>query len=97
MVFFSLDGYTPVTRRGRQTIISPENDDQRINLENVFAANNPDYQSDSNDDQSIHDCSQSVTSDDDSESSLGSTRMINRNELSKKIMTDTSSLITMFI
>ena len=59
--------FTPVIRRGRRPIISPEKSNPRIILDNAFAAIDPSRQSDSDDDQSSQGTIQSVSSDDDSD------------------------------
>lgn len=82
MQFFSLkEGFTPVTRRGRRTTISPDDHNQRINLDDAFAAIDPCHQSNSDDDQSSQDSNQSVTLDDDSEYGIGNMTIINRKGL----------------
>ena len=82
MQFFSLEErFTPVTRKGGRPVISPDDDVQRIRLDNAFAAIDPGHQFDSDDDQSSQDSNQSVTSDDDSENGIGSMMTVNRKEL----------------
>ena len=90
MQFFSLkEGFTPVTRRGRRTTISPDDHNQRINLDNAFAAIDPSCQSDIDDDgdQSSQVTNQSVPSDVDSDYGISTMTITNRKELTDLMTT----------
>ena len=79
--------FTSVIRRGRRPIISPEDSNPPINLDNAFTAIDPSRQSDSNDDQSSQDdqsrqdTNQSISSDDDSDYGISTMTITIRKEI----------------
>ena len=62
-------------------MISPDNSNPRINLDNAFAAIDPSRQSDSDDDQSSQDTNQSVSLDDDSDYGISTMTITIRKEI----------------
>ena len=73
--------FTPVIRRGRRPIISPDHSYPHINLDNTFAAIDPSRKSVSNDNQSSQDPNQSVSFDDDSDYGISTMTITIRKEI----------------
>ena len=90
LCFLTLDKeFTPVIRKGRRPILSPEDSNPRINLDNAFAAIDPSCQSDIDDDgdQSSQVTNQSVPSDVDSDYGISTMTITNRKELTDLMTT----------
>ena len=80
--FLMLDKeFIPVIRRGRRPIISPEDSNPRIHLDNAFAAIDQSHHSDSDDDQASQDTNQSVSSDDNNDYGISTMTIIIRKEI----------------